>query len=134
MLYKWGLRVGDLVVHMISSSTGARALKLCMHPDPWDRDYPWEAEFSGAEVLAGEGPNRPLAEAVEAVMGGGPPPNLALDINPTTFQRAAWHMIQSIPFGGTATYGEIARRLGRPGAARAVGTAMARNPLPLIFP
>jgi O-6-methylguanine DNA methyltransferase len=41
---------------------------------------------------------------------------------------------QKIPFGETATYGEIALRTGRPKAARAVGRAMATNPLPLVLP
>jgi O-6-methylguanine DNA methyltransferase len=42
--------------------------------------------------------------------------------------------VRKIPFGRTATYGEIARRAGRPQAARAVGRAMAANPLPLVLP
>jgi O-6-methylguanine DNA methyltransferase len=42
--------------------------------------------------------------------------------------------VQKIPFGETATYGEIALRTGRPKAARAVGRAMATNPLPLVLP
>lgn len=42
--------------------------------------------------------------------------------------------VQKIPFGETTTYGEIAHRAGRPNAARAVGRAMATNPLPLVLP
>lgn len=50
------------------------------------------------------------------------------------FCKTVWRELQKIPYGSTATYGEIARRIGRPGAARAVGMACNRNPLLLIIP
>lgn len=46
------------------------------------------------------------------------------------FYEKAWRTIQAIPAGRVATYGDVARALGRPGAARAVGTAMRLNPHP----
>ena len=52
----------------------------------------------------------------------------------TEFQRRCWNVARRIPRGRTLTYGEVARRAGAPGAARAVGQAMRRNPLPLIVP
>ena len=52
----------------------------------------------------------------------------------TAFQRAVWSQLERIPYGDTVTYGELARRVGRPGAARAVGRANASNPLPLVVP
>lgn len=52
----------------------------------------------------------------------------------TPFQRRAWDALRSIPAGGTVTYGELAARLGRPGAARAVGSAVARNPISIVVP
>jgi methylated-DNA-[protein]-cysteine S-methyltransferase len=52
----------------------------------------------------------------------------------TPFMRRVWEALSEIPFGETASYGEIARRIGRPGAARAVGTACRKNPVPLIVP
>lgn len=52
----------------------------------------------------------------------------------TTFQRAVWRELQEIPYGTTATYGEIAKRVGEPAAARAVGMACNRNPLPIVVP
>jgi methylated-DNA-[protein]-cysteine S-methyltransferase len=45
-----------------------------------------------------------------------------------------WQALQDIPYGETVSYGEIARRIGRPGAARAVGAANGRNPISLIVP
>lgn len=52
----------------------------------------------------------------------------------TDFERAVWAAIADIPYGQTRSYGEIARGLGEPGAAQAVGAACGRNPLPIIVP
>ncbi len=52
----------------------------------------------------------------------------------TAWQRGVWQALSEIPFGETASYAEIARRVGSPGAARAVGLANARNPIALIIP
>jgi methylated-DNA-[protein]-cysteine S-methyltransferase len=58
-----------------------------------------------------------------------------VDLDPLApFQRTVARALQRVPFGETVTYGELARRAGRPGAARAVGQAMARNPVPLLVP
>jgi methylated-DNA-[protein]-cysteine S-methyltransferase len=50
------------------------------------------------------------------------------------FDRAVWKTLCDVPAGHTLTYGELARRAGYPGAARAVGGAMARNPIPIVIP
>ncbi|MFY1573690.1 methylated-DNA--[protein]-cysteine S-methyltransferase [Verrucosispora sp. WMMD703] len=50
------------------------------------------------------------------------------------FERAVWREMTRIPYGETLTYGEVARRVGDPGAARAVGVACNRNPIPVIVP
>jgi methylated-DNA-[protein]-cysteine S-methyltransferase len=60
--------------------------------------------------------------------------DLPLDVRGTVFQKAAWDEIARIPYGATTTYGEIARRIGKPQAARAVGAANGANPLPIIIP
>jgi methylated-DNA-[protein]-cysteine S-methyltransferase len=52
----------------------------------------------------------------------------------TAFQRRVWDALQEIPYGETTTYGELARRLGRPSASRAVGLANGRNPIAVIVP
>ncbi len=60
-----------------------------------------------------------------------------LEIEPftgTDFDRAVWKVLAGVPAGSTVTYGELARRSGHPGAARAVGGAMRRNPIPIIVP
>ena len=50
------------------------------------------------------------------------------------FERAVWTRIASIPYGETVTYGQIARDVGEPGGAQAVGAACGRNPVPVIVP
>ncbi len=50
------------------------------------------------------------------------------------FDRTVWEALRKVPAGETVTYGELARRAGFPGAARAVGGAMARNPIPIVIP
>lgn len=60
--------------------------------------------------------------------------DLALAPEGTPFQREVWSLLQTIPYGETTSYGEIARRLGRPHAYRAVGAANGRNPIPIIIP
>jgi methylated-DNA-[protein]-cysteine S-methyltransferase len=52
----------------------------------------------------------------------------------TDFQHKIWQQLARIPFGQTITYGELARRVGRPKAARAAGAACGRNPLAIIVP
>ncbi len=52
----------------------------------------------------------------------------------TEFQRAVWFALSSIPCGDTTSYGELARRIGRPRAVRAVGAANGANPLPIVLP
>ncbi len=52
----------------------------------------------------------------------------------TPFQLADWEALKEIPYGETATYGDIARRIGRPKAFRAVGSANHSNPISIIVP
>ena len=52
----------------------------------------------------------------------------------TDFQKAVWRQLKKIPYGQTASYGDVARAIGRPGAFRAVGNANNKNPIPLIIP
>ena len=51
-----------------------------------------------------------------------------------SFQTRIWRSLREIPYGQTCTYGDLAREVGMPGAARAAGQAVGRNPLPLFLP
>ena len=52
----------------------------------------------------------------------------------TEFQRETWRALTAIPYGETISYAELARRVGRPAASRAVGAANGANPLPIVVP
>ena len=81
---------------------------------------------------------KPLAKArqqLEEYFGGTRKEfDLPLRIKGTEFQVSVLNALQEIPYGKTASYGEIARRIGRPKAVRAVGAANGRNPIPIVVP
>ena len=60
--------------------------------------------------------------------------DLPLKLSGTEFQVAVLRALLEIPYGETVSYGEIAKRIGRPRAVRAVGAANGRNPLPIVVP
>lgn len=89
---------------------------------------PWVAALLGH--LDGEG------TATGQPIGGGPARDPAIDINPegTAFQRRVWDALRTIPYGETRSYGDVARAIGQPGAARAVAGACAANRLAIVVP
>lgn len=60
--------------------------------------------------------------------------DLPLALDGSEFQLAVWNRLKSIPYGETTSYGKIARDIGKPDAARAVGLANGQNPIPIIIP
>src|SRR5262249_25068098 len=60
--------------------------------------------------------------------------DLPLDLRVAPFHEAVLHELARVPYGRTETYGALAAKVGRPRAARAVGTVMNRNPIPIILP
>jgi methylated-DNA-[protein]-cysteine S-methyltransferase len=60
--------------------------------------------------------------------------DVPLRLDGTPFQRAVWSELGRIPYGATRSYAEIARRIGAPDAARAVGAANAKNPVSVVLP
>jgi methylated-DNA-[protein]-cysteine S-methyltransferase len=60
--------------------------------------------------------------------------DLALDLRVAPFHEAVLHELARVPYGRTETYGALAAKVGRPRAARAVGTVMNRNPIPIVLP
>lgn len=60
--------------------------------------------------------------------------HLPIDVKATAFQARVWKILRSIPYGETRSYGEVARAIGRPRAVRAVGRAVATNPIAIVTP
>jgi methylated-DNA-[protein]-cysteine S-methyltransferase len=60
--------------------------------------------------------------------------DIPIELDGTPFQRQVWFELARIPYGETISYGELARRVGRPNGPRAVGQANGRNPIPIIVP
>lgn len=93
-----------------------------------------ERRFAGARLhRAPEPAATRLGEVIEGI-DADVRPDLPLDLRGTAFQIRVWRALTTIPRGTTVSYGELARRLGRPGAARAVGTACAANPVAVYVP
>jgi methylated-DNA-[protein]-cysteine S-methyltransferase len=80
----------------------------------------------------------PLAEAIRQLRGWFAGElhefDLALAPRGTRFQQRVWGELRNIPYGGTISYGELARRIGNPQASRAVGLANGSNPIAIIIP
>lgn len=96
----------------------------------------WLGKQGFDPVLADESRTRPILEQIQAYLAG-ERRDFDLDIDwsmLSAFQRRALRATLAIPYGQTKTYAEIAREIGSPGAARAVGRAGATNPMPLVIP
>ncbi len=134
MIYCWTLRFDGLTVHLASSDRGALRVALSLDQTQDCMDH-FEGRWPSHRVLKDRTFNLPLIEHVTAALRGrATSVKLPFDIRLTAFQRKALDTIARIPFGQTMTYGQVAIAMGRPAASRAVGQAMGRNPLPLIFP
>jgi len=124
--------IGDL--RLTASPLGLRRIQ-----------FPGEDPDSGTPPLkrGGAGPacrlarrhlNQALREMREYFSGRRARFQVPLDLEGTAHQLRVWEALREIPFGETVTYQELARRLGSPAGARAVGRGCATNPVPVIVP
>lgn len=127
-------------------SSDIGAIGLAATPDGLARLAPGRSTEAFREELEAAWPDRPVVReprAMEAaerqireyLAGERTDFDLPLDLSGLgAFDRSVLRATREVPFGEVCSYGEIARRIGRPGAARAVGSALGRNPLPLVIP
>jgi AraC family transcriptional regulator of adaptative response/methylated-DNA-[protein]-cysteine methyltransferase len=92
-------------------------------------------EYPAAEIRRDDSDFGPQVDALlQSLDGTWPDAELPLDVRATAFQRRVWEELMAIPRGETRTYGEIARKLDQPTAARAVARACATNPVSVVVP
>jgi methylated-DNA-[protein]-cysteine S-methyltransferase len=125
MRYSWmDSPVGKILI--VGDDAGLRLIRLGPERSP---------RLPRPEWIEGGGSLPRAANQLEAYFAG----NLRrfdLQLAPegTPFQLAVWRELEQIPYGETISYGELARRVGKPEASRAVGAANGRNPLPIVIP
>jgi len=120
-------------VLVAASAKGVCAISLGDDPDELLRDL--QDRFPRATLIAGDaGFERYVAAAVGMVERPKSKFDLPLDMRGTAFQQRVWTALRQIPAGETASYAEIARRIGAPKATRAVAQACAANPVSLAVP
>ena len=123
--------VGPLLV----AASGRGLMRVSFDPDP-ERELEQLGRLAGPRVLrapkAVDNVRRELDEYFEQRRDTF---DLTLDLRDLTpFSVRVLGELALVPYGRTATYGELAARAGKPGAARAVGTIMNRNPVPIVLP
>ncbi len=120
---------------ILVAATGRGVCAILLGDDPAALARDLEDRFPRAELVGGDEAFETLvARAVGLVEDPARGPGLPLDIRGTVFQQRVWQALQDIPAGATASYGEIAERIGAPKAARAVARACASNRLAVAIP
>ena len=93
------------------------------------QEYPHAVVRRNDRILAAQ-----VRSMLEHIRGKTPHVKLPIDLRATTFQWRVWRQLQTIPYGETRTYREVAAAIGKPTATRAVARACATNPVALLIP
>lgn len=129
-------RFGKTLLVWRQVSGDARLVRVILPEEPRKAGRILKEDFSGAREGAHPDMNR-LGQRIKAFLGG-KPVAFSLDLLDLEvcypFQRRVLPAEHQVPRGRVTTYGRLACRIGAPGAARAVGNALSRNPFPLIIP
>lgn len=113
-------------IQIAASSQGIVRLALPSQADIRPFDPSWERDDSVAAAA-----QRQLREYFA---GTRKTFDVALDMAGTDFQQTVWQALQTVPWGVTKTYGQLAQQINRPKAVRALGAANGANPVPIIVP
>lgn len=133
-IHCWEMTIGDLNIYLASTRLGGLQIGLALEKK-YDCITFFRKRFPGARLFKDYALNRPLIKWVEAALLNKPPGRIPdLDFSYTPFQWNVLKAITCIPYGETRSYRGVACMIGRPKSARAVGQALSKNPLPLIFP
>ena len=120
---------------ILVAATERGVCSILLGDEPESLVHDLEERFRHAELIGGDGDFEKLvAKVVGLVEAPRLGHDLPLDIRGTAFQQRVWQELTKIPAGSTASYTEIARRLGAPKSARAVAQACAANPIAVAIP
>jgi AraC family transcriptional regulator of adaptative response/methylated-DNA-[protein]-cysteine methyltransferase len=123
--------LGSILV--AATAKGICAITFGDDPEALLRDF--QDRFPKADLVGGDAAFEELvAKVVGLVEAPAIGADLPLDIRGTAFQQRVWQALRAIPPGSTASYAEIARRIGAPNAVRAVAQACASNPIAVAIP
>lgn len=133
-----------IIIARIQTSVGAFGAvvtptglaRLTFPDEPFELCHAWVQRWEPGAVRTDSGPGlTPVATQLAAYFDRRLQTfDLPLDMRGTPFQQEVWQALTAIPFGATCSYGQIAERIGRPKAVRAVGAANGANPVPVIVP
>jgi methylated-DNA-[protein]-cysteine S-methyltransferase len=120
----WPSPVGQLL--LTGDGHGLRGLNFQDGAHPLEIDEEWKKE---------RGPFKDVIKQLERYFAGRLQKfTIPLALEGTAFQLSVWHALKTIPYGVTASYGTIAKKIGNPNASRAVGAANGQNPVSIIVP
>jgi AraC family transcriptional regulator of adaptative response/methylated-DNA-[protein]-cysteine methyltransferase len=120
---------------ILVAATGRGVCAILLGDDPEALAHDLERRFPRARLLGADaGFEQLVAQVVGLVEQPGLGTELPLDIRGTAFQQRVWKALRRIPAGKTASYREIARRIGAPRSVRAVAQAIAANALAVAIP
>lgn len=121
--------------HALVAATERGVCAVAFADEPAALQQELRQRFPEARVEPADDRLDRLAAAVVAVVDGGVGSgDIPLDLLGTAFQQRVWRALRDIPRGTTVSYAELARRIGAPGAVRAVGTACGANPVAVVVP
>jgi len=135
-----GLRIDYTIVdshigRVLLAATERGACAVCMGASDEAVEAALRKDYYAADIHRDDAGMKKWAEALQSYFDGHEfPRDLPLDVQATAFQCKVWKEIQSIPYGQTATYSNIAKSLGAPQATRAVARACATNPVAIVIP
>ena len=121
--------------HVLVAATRRGVCAVSIGEDAASLEAGLRDEYPRAAIRRDEDAVRPYVDSVLAHLTDRKPMSaLPLDVPGTPFQRRVWQALREIPVGERRSYGEVAAALGAPGAARAVASACAANPVAIVIP
>jgi AraC family transcriptional regulator, regulatory protein of adaptative response / methylated-DNA-[protein]-cysteine methyltransferase len=127
--------IGDCSLGFILVAQSQRGVcSILIGEDPAQLAQDLRNEFPEANLIDGQGSEDLVAQVAGLIERPGAGLNLPLDVRGTAFQQLVWDAVHRIPAGSTASYTDIARQIGAPGAVRAVAQACGANALAVAIP